>query len=205
MRPNIRTALVFLILLISCGCDSNQYQIVTGPDGVLYRFNRKTGEMSMVMEDKKVVRLSEAEKADVMGEKKDAALARPTAWKESYYPGKDLKAKVETVWRENKLCYRISLYPYKSLEKMFAKKKQDYVYSLMKPGFSVEFIDKNSFLVKEVKVNLWNMAKINGDDGNPKELVVNSQIDCSRQSYRSISGYTIAWQQLDPALIEDAK
>ncbi len=187
--------LIFLfIALLSGGCDQNQYQIVTGSDGALYRFNKKTGEMSMVMGDKKVVHLS--------GED---SLEKPINWNESRYPGKDLKVKLETVWRENKLCYRFSVYPYKSLERMFAKKKKDYVYSLMKPTFNIELVDKNSFLVKEIKINLWNMTKISGDDGaSEQELVMNSQIDCTRESYKSIGGYNIKWL-LDPDLIEDEK
>ena len=50
---------VFIIpvmIFILFGCDSNNYQIVTGPDGSLYRFNKKTGELSMVMENKKIAK-----------------------------------------------------------------------------------------------------------------------------------------------------
>lgn len=197
------SAVVFFFLILS-GCDQNQYQIVTGSDGSLYRFNKKTGELSMIMEDKKVVRLSESAKTEVVSEKEDHSLERPSDWKDSRYPGKDLKVKVETVWRENKLCYKISLYPYKSLERIFAKKQQDYVYSLMKPGFNVEFVDKNGFMIREVKINLWSMTKVNGEDGKISELVVNSQLDCSKRSYRSIGGYNIKWA-LEPDLIADEK
>ena len=71
----------------------------------------------------------------------------------------------------------------------------------MRPGFTVELMDENGFLVKEIKINLWNMTKVDGDDGVPKELVLNSQIDCTRQSYRSIGGYTIKWG-LESEMIE---
>lgn len=204
MKQAIRTSVFLFIAFFLSGCDSNQYQIVTSSDGALYRFNKKTGEMSIVMADKKVVRLLGPAKSEVINEKEDNSLEKPVNWKESRYPGKDLKAKLETVWRENKLCYRFSVYPYESLEKMFAKKKQDYVYSLMKPTFNIELVDKNSFLIKEIKINLWNMTKTNGDDGKSSELVMNSQVDCTRQSYKSIGGYNIKWL-LDPDLIEDEK
>lgn len=194
---------LFTILLFS-GCDSNQYQIVTGSDGSLYHFNRKTGELSMIMEDKKVVRLAESQKSEVIKADSENPLDKPINWKESRFPAKNLKAKLETVWRENKLCYRFSVYPYKSMEKIFARKKQDYIYSIIKPGFNIELIDKNGFLIKEIKINLWNMTKITGDDGKEKELVMNSQIDCTKQSYRSVGGYTIKWL-LDADLIEDEK
>lgn len=184
------------------GCDQNQYQIVTGSDGALYRFNKKTGELSMVMEDRKVVRLSESAKTEVVTEKEEDFLEKPSDWRESKYPGKDLKIRIETVWRENKLCYKITMYPYKSLGKIFAKKQQDYVYSLMKPGFVIEFVDKNGFMVKEVKINLWNMTKVNGKDGKISELAMNSQLDCTKKSYKSIGGYNIKWS-LEPDLIDD--
>jgi hypothetical protein len=117
---------------------------------------------------------------------------------------KNLKARLETVWRENKLCYKFSVYPYKSLEKIFAKRKQDYVYSIMKPGFDIELVDKNGFMVKSIKINLFNMTKVADESGKDRELTSNSQIDCSKQSYRSIGGYSIKWN-LDPDLIEDEK
>ncbi|MDP2928811.1 MAG: hypothetical protein Q8O01_01940 [Candidatus Omnitrophota bacterium] len=202
--------LVFLSIALSFGgCDSNQYQIVTGSDGALYRFNRKTGALSMVMEDKKVVRLAESQKSEVVKEESSASLEKPINWKESKYPGKALKAKLETIWRENKLCYKISLYPYKSLEKIFARKKQDYMYSLMKPGLIIELVDKNGFLVKEIKVNLWSMAKGDGGDStrmpeSANELILNSQMDCTKQSYRSIGGYVVKWA-LESDMIEDEK
>ena len=90
------------------------------------------------------------------------------------------------------------------MEKIFAKKKQDYIYSIMKPGFDIELVDKNGFMVKEIKINLWSMTNIADDGGKERELVTNSQIDCTRQSYRSIGGYTIKWL-LDADLIEDEK
>ena len=204
MKRSFNTAVVLATLLVLSGCDSGQYQIVTGSDGSLYRFNKKTGELSMIMEDKKVVRLSETQKPEAIKPGEENPLDKPVNWKESRFPAKNLKARLETVWRENKLCYKFSVYPYRSMEKIFAKKKQDYIYSIMKPGFNIELIDKNGFMVKEIKINLWNMTKSAGEDGKDKELAVNSQIDCTKQSYRSIGGYSIKWI-LDPDLIEDEK
>ncbi|OGW93535.1 MAG: hypothetical protein A3G36_04590 [Omnitrophica bacterium RIFCSPLOWO2_12_FULL_45_13] len=204
MKPAINILLYGITALLLFGCDSNQYQIVTGSDGALYRFNKKTGELSMVLEDKKTVRPDKAHKSAEVLAKEDDSLEKPADWKESRYPGKNLKVRLETVWRENKLCYRFSSYPYKSLEKMFEKKKQDYVYSLMKPGFTIELVDKNGFMVKEIRINIWNMTKVPGKDKDEEELVMNSQVDCTRQSYQSIGGYTVKWL-LDPDLIEDEK
>ena len=200
----IKISAALMIAVILTGCDSGQYQIVTGSDGSLYRFNKKTGELSMIMEDKKVMRLSEAQKSDVLKTAEENPLDKPVNWKESRFAAKNLKARLETVWRENKLCYKFSVYPYRSLEKIFAKKKQDYIYSVMKPGFNIELIDRNGFMVKEIKVNLWTMAKVEGDGQKEKELTINSQIDCTKQSYRSIGGYSIKWL-LDSDLIDDEK
>lgn len=202
MRFQILLSALISAVLLLYGCDSNQYQIATGPDGALYRFNKKTGSLSMIMGDKKAALPTESQKHEIIKEDHGSDLNKPIRWKESKYSGKDLKAKFEMVWRENKLCYKFSIYPYKSLEKAFAKKKQDYIYSLMRPGFTVELVDKNGFLVKEIKINLWSMTEITDDGGIPKELVFNSQIDCTKQSYRSIGGYTIKWQ-LESEMIED--
>ena len=192
------------MVLLLYGCDSGRYQIVTSSDGSLYCFNKKTGELSIIMEDKKVVRLAESQRSEAIKDRYGLSLEKPIDWRESKYPGKDLMVRFETVWRENRLCYKFTAYPYKSLEKIFAKKKQDYVYSLMKPGFTVEIVDKNGSLVKEIKISLWNMTKVNGDDGKVKELVINSQIDCTRQSYKSIGGYMIKWT-LDGDMLENDK
>jgi len=202
MRSPVKFLAILSVAALLYGCDSNQYQVVTGPDGALYRFNKKTGSLSMIMRDKNPVQQAEPQKSEIVKEERGLALDKPVSWKESKYPGKDLRAKFEMVWRENKLCYKFSVYPYKSLEKVFARKKQDYIYSLMRPGFTVELVDENGFLVKEVNINLWSMTKVDGDDGITKELVMNSQIDCTGQSYRSICGYTIKWG-LESEMIED--
>lgn len=202
MRFRVLSSAFISILLLLYGCDSNQYQIVTGPDGALYRFDKKTGSLSVIMEDKKAALPAESQKREIVKEDHGSDLNKPVRWKESKYPGKDLKAKFEMVWREDKLCYKFSVYPYRSLEKAFARKKQDYIYRLMRPGFTVELLDKDGFLVKEIKINLWNMTKVSGDDGIPKELVFNSQIDCTKRSYGSIEGYTIKWG-LESEMIED--
>jgi len=158
----------------------------------------------MIMDDKKVMRLPESKKGDVLKPGDEQPLEKPVIWAESRFPTKDLRARLETVWRENKLCYKFSVYPYKSLEKIFARKKQDYIYTIVKPGFDIVLLDKNGFMVKEIKVNLWNMTKVAGEGGKDKGLVLNSQTDCTKQSYRSIGGYSIKWQ-LDPDLIDDEK
>ena len=202
MRLSVKLTAFISTLFLLYGCDSNQYQVVNGPDGVLYRFNKKTGSLSMIMKDKSPVQSAQPQISEIMKEPNDSALDKPVSWKEAKYPGKDLKAKFEMVWRENRLCYRFFVYPYKSLEKVFARKKQDYIYSLMKPGFTVELVDKNGFLVKEIKINLWAMTKVYSDDGSVKELVMNSQIDCTGQSYRSIGGYTVKWE-LENEMIDD--
>lgn len=194
MKPLVKVLSFLFIALLLSGCDSNQYQVVTAQDGALYRFNKKTGELSIVMEGKKVAKKKEDSQF----------LEKPSDWKESRYPGKNLKVKLETVWRENKLCYRFSVMPYRSLERIFEKKKQDYVYSLMKPGFTVELIDKDGFMIKDIKITLWNMTKVPSKDGSEEELVMNSQIDCTKDSYASIGGYTVKWL-LDPDLIDDEK
>ena len=199
--------LIFLFIAISlAGCDSNQYQMVTAPDGTLYRFNKKTGELSMMMEGKKAAAPHpESKKSEVVkGPASEIDFEKPADWKESRFPAKNLKVRLETVWRENKLCYKFSVYPYKSLEKVFARKKQDYLYSIMKPGFNIELVDKNGFVIKEIKIILWNMTGLHGEDGKPKELVMNSQVECSRQSYGSIGGYNIKWL-IEPDMIEDEK
>lgn len=202
MKLTVKSLVVLSTAILLYGCDSNQYQIVTGADGALYRFNKKTGSLSIIMEDRRMASTAQPQKTEIMKEPHSPALDKPISWKESKYPGKDLKAKFEMVWRENKLCYKFSVYPYKSLEKVFIRKKQDYIYSLMRPGFTVELVDKNGFLVKEIKINLWSMTKVDGDGGIAKELVLNSQIDCTKQSYRSIGGYAIKWG-LESEMIED--
>jgi len=202
MRFPIKFLAILSVAILLYGCDSNQYQVVTGPDGALYRFNKKTGALSMLMKDKNLIPPVKPQISEAVKEPHDPVLDKPISWKESKYPGKDLKAKFEMVWREKKLCYKLSVYPYKSLEKVFARKKQDYIYSLMRPGFTVELLDKNGFLVKDIKVNLWSMNKIDNENGITKELVLNSQIECSRQSYRSIGGCTIKWA-LESEMIED--
>lgn len=202
MRPVLKALFFISFAGMLYGCDSNRYQVLTGSDGALYRFNKKTGELSILIDNKKSARFSESNKQTAMKAIDDSSFEKPTDWKEVSYPGKNLRTKLETVWRENKLCYKISVYPYQSLEKVFAKKKQDYVYSLMKPGFNIELVDKNGFLIKEIKVILWSMTSVEHD--GKEDLVLNSQVDCTKQSYESIGGYTVKWL-LDGDLIADEK
>lgn len=195
---------ILIIFSLIYGCDANQYQAVTAPDGSLYRFNKKTGEMTALSGDKKLGVLAGMSKQQIKEELAGGALEKPLDLGSQRYPGKNLKVRLETVWRENKLCYKFTVYPYKSLEKMFEKKKRDYVYSLMKPGFTLELVDKNGFMVKDIRINLWSMTKSPVKDGGEEELVMNSQVDCTKQSYKSIGGYNIKWF-LDADLVEDEK
>ena len=92
MKRSFSSAVVLVMIFVLFGCDSGQYQIITGSDGSLYRFNKKTGELSMIMEDKKVVRLSETQKADMVKSVEENPLDKPINWKESRFPAKTKKS-----------------------------------------------------------------------------------------------------------------
>ena len=52
--PIVGNAILLTIFLF--GCEQNPYQITKGEDGLIYRLNRKTGEMA-VIKDNEVVPL----------------------------------------------------------------------------------------------------------------------------------------------------
>ena len=92
MKSQIKLLTLLSMLLLLYGCDSNQYQIVTGPDGALYRFDKKTGSLSAIIKDKSLVQPAQPQKSEIIKEDHGPALDKPVSWKESRYPGKDLKA-----------------------------------------------------------------------------------------------------------------
>lgn len=205
----IRLIILFLVLnVFLSGCEynpfeQNKYQIIKNKDGKMYRFNKKTGEMMMIENDKAVpldnIESTMAEKSE------DLVLSEPVDWGEWVIPHKGLKMQLRTNWRNNSLYYQFKVFPYYLLAKMFKKSEKDYQYNLIWYGFIIKFLDKNGFIIKEIPVKLWDMERIVNKDGEEIALSLNSNDLCTKEDYFSIETYEIVWSLDDifiPNIIE---
>jgi hypothetical protein len=204
MKKLLVLFLIFLFFLSSC--EQNPYQLVKGENGTVYRLNKKTGQISIIKDDK-VIDL-ETPEAIAVKKIREKTLEELKEWGERQIPGKKLYVKLETSWRENKLLYKFTAYPYESLKAILSSKNLDYYTALQRSQqkFIIELLDKNGFVIKEIDIKLWEMTRIVDEEGNPIEMVMNSQIDCSKEIYESINDYSIKWSleiKLIPTQYED--
>ena len=182
-----------LLTLSLFGCEQNPYQIVKGENGNTYRLNKKTGEMSILKEDKLVpIKTPEQLEAMQYDEKK---LEDTINWKEIQILGKNLYVKLQTSWREGVLYYKFYVYPYSGIQYALTKPFRNYQDNLDRANqsFTIQLLDKNGFVIKAILVDLISMTEVVNALEIGCELMKSSSIECSKETYESIGNYNIQY------------
>lgn len=181
---------ILLLVTSLLGCGQERYKITEGKDGKAYRLDKKTGEMVLI-EDNKIIPLEtvESKRAKRTHEK---ILENPIEWGEVQIPGHNLKVKLKTSWRESKLYYEFTVFPYSSLERIYNKKESDPYYGV-DYGFTIGLVDKNSFVIIKIPISLWIMDKFVNESGEISGLLINSNIGLSKDEYEAMATYSPGW------------
>jgi len=202
--------------------------LMEGADGVIYRLNKRTGQVAIINGDTiKPLRVSakyrkkkEAETKAVAGGSADnlkTASASPPeervkktmplemkVWSEQQFRGKNLKVRFKSAWADGILHYELDAYPYSSLEKMIKKKQSDVYYQRKWHGFVVKLLDEEGVIVRVIPVKLWDMAKTLDNQGRFSSLVKKDDIELPEDEFIRITSYSLDWK-LDCLLIPDYK
>ncbi len=181
--------IIGLVAVLLVGCDSKQHwELVTTKDGLVYRINKETGEVSFVM-GTQITKLDE-----FRGPKTD-----PT--KESYlrdWPVQtvkslgDISLNLKTTWRDGKLHYILTVSPISSLQKV-----RDTLYS--DAVFNLGFYDADNFQLFTLPVKLREMIRVLDDAGKPQSFQATGAMQCSVEDYRMIAAPSIGWAGFPPA------
>ncbi|MFH2137467.1 MAG: hypothetical protein ABII88_03025 [Candidatus Omnitrophota bacterium] len=195
---NIKTIFIFctIISFFLAGCDNlpfmpDKFQMIKGPDGAIYKLNKKTGEITVIKSGSFVAEDLSVNQTDAPGDGSDddsgyasldtsemiaIELANPREWTERQINGKNLKAKLTTYWKEGNFYYHFTVAPYASLKKMMERKEKDVYYRLRKHGFIIKFIDGNEFVIKELTLLLTDMDKVLDQKDNTIALETNESV-----------------------------
>jgi hypothetical protein len=173
-----------MLSLLLVGCDQKpKWSLVTTKDGLVYRINNETGDVSLVA-GAQITRLDE-----FRGSKTDAA-------KKSYvkeWPAQTIKSlggislRLKTTWRDGKLQYILSALPI-SPQLQSARET-----SYSKARFDVQFYDADGFQLLSVPVDLLEMRRIVDAEGKPESLSDRGSTPCSAETYDVLANSTIGW------------
>lgn len=188
MNPFGRTVnilIVFTLFLLGCG-ESNRYEMTKDANGRTVRLDKKTGEVA-VIENNQIAVLKNHKEVEQEA-KKTSLLEAPKVWPVFDVPQLGgLKAILTTVWRDDRLAYRFSVYPFtKKLETQLKKPFSTF-------GLKIGLYDDNGFKVTEIILPIVRLSQNVDDKGEVLGLSANDGIPLSSSSYTQISTWNIMW------------
>ena len=182
--------IIGLVAALLVGCDAKpHWELVTTKDGLVYRINKDTGEVSLVA-------LAQITKLDEFrGPKTD-----PT--KKSYlrdWPAQSVKSlgdislRLKTTWRDGRLHYILTVSPISSqLQKARATSYSDAV-------FNLGFYDADGFQLFTLPVKVSEMIQVVDDAGKPQSFRATGEMQCSADDYEVIAAPSVGWAGFPPA------
>jgi hypothetical protein len=175
-----------VLLLTLMGCerkDPQPYELVNAGNGLLYRVNKSSGEVSVIA-GSQLTKLEEWT-GPKKEEPKKSYVANWLAQTNSALG--NLVLELKTNWREGKMYYILRLSPYAGRIEAELKK------SPMTARFDLNFYDSEGFQVLTIPVQLAETSRTVDSDGKFSSVRVNSTVQCSAEMYESIKGWLASW------------
>ena len=173
--------------MLLAGCDSKQsaesWDLVTASNGLVYRINKKTGEVSLVA-GAQVTRLDELREQKKEGAKKSFLKEWPV---QSVKHLGDLSLRLKTTWRDGKLHYILTVSPYSSQ----IQKQRDASFS--EARFIINFYDTDGFELFDLPVKISEMTEVVDDTGKTGSMQANGSAICSVDTYEALGASGIGW------------
>jgi len=173
------------ILLIGCGSKQSveTWDLVTTSNGLVYRINKKTGEVSLVA-GAQVTKLDELSEQKKEGAKKSYLRNWPA---QSVKHLGDLSLRLKTTWRDGKLHYILTVSPYSS---QIQKQRET---SFSEARFIINFYDSDGFELFSLPVKLSEMTGVVDDTGKIGSMQANGSVVCSVDTYEALGDSGIGW------------
>lgn len=172
--------------LFFVGCDSKEqesWDLTTASNGLVYRINKKTGEVSLVA-GAQITKLDEFRGPKTEAAKKSYVRDWPVQTVKSLG---EISLRLKTTWREGKLHYILSVTPISSQ----LQKERDTAFS--QALFNMNFYDGDGFELFSVPVKIQEMTQVVDDAGKPSSFRATGSASCSVESYESLGVSSIGW------------
>ena len=152
MKTSYCIAIGTLSILLA-GCDSEQsaenWDLATAPNGVVYRINKKTGDVSLI-DGTQITKLGVLKDQKTDEEKKSHLIEYPP------YPVDSLGGitfKLKTKWRDGKIHYILSVTPYTP---QIQREREN---PLSSSQFHINFYDTDGFKLLSLPVKIFDMTQ----------------------------------------------
>jgi len=186
MRTSCCIAIGALSILLA-GCDSKQsaesWDLVTASNGLVYRINKKTGDVSLVV-GAQITKLDEFKGQKTDGGKKSYVRDWPV---QSVKSLGEISLRLKTTWRDGKLHYILSVSPYSS---QIQKERER---SFSGAQFIINFFDTDGFELFSLPVKISEMTAVVDDAGKTDSMRATSSAACSVETYESLGVCSIGW------------
>ena len=173
--------------ILLAGCDSKQsaesWDLVTASNGLVYRINKKTGDVSLVV-GAQITKLDEFKGQKTDGGKKSYVRDWPV---QSVKSLGEISLRLKTTWRDGKLHYILSVSPYSS---QIQKERER---SFSGAQFIINFYDTDGFELFSLPVKISEMTGVVDDAGKTDSMRATSSAACSVETYESLGICSIGW------------
>jgi hypothetical protein len=176
-----------LSVLLVC-CDSKvsteTWDLVTSSNGLVYRINKMTGEVSLVA-GAQVTRLDELRDQKSGTGKKFYTRDWPAQTLKSLG---DISLRLKTTWRDGKLHYILSVSPYSSQ----LQKARETAFSGAR--FHLDFHDEHGFEWFALPIKISEMSEEIDDAGKAQSMRATGSTACSVETYEALAVSKIGWE-----------
>ena len=170
--------------MLLVGCDAKEsWDLVTASNGLVYRINKKTGEVSLVA-GAQVTRLDEFRDQKSGSGKKSYVRDWPAQTVKSLG---DISLRLKTTWRDGKLHYILSVSPYSSQ----LQKARETAFSGAR--FNVDFNDEHGFELFTLPIKISEMSEVVDDAGKAQSMRATGSTACSVETYEALAVSGIGW------------
>lgn len=205
----------FALLLIAVfavtlsGCEKKErYAIEQGKDGRVYRLDRQTGEMAVVVGEKLIgMNTPERQKNEKQSE---SALAQEKNWPDENIPEPyNLNCKLKTSWREGRMYYIFSVYPMKKAPASTEGKQietpdpvsgdwewRDQYIGNLSNHITINMADKGGFKLAEISLPFYSLIRTVDDKGKPSHIQNEGNVPCTSDTYKDLNSWSMQWNLL---------
>jgi hypothetical protein len=183
----ISIVLVALVVdvFLAAACNSDRYQLSQDKDGRTVRLDKRTGKIAVVVGDR-LVSLKTAEQQESQDQQRralDQVLAQPKPWRSQPFQVIGVReATLVTAWRDGTIYYQLDLQP---IPKGYLETVSPTLFLLLQDG--------SGFEVVKVALGRNDLSNIVDDEGKSIKLSANSSVACSKDTYESLSSWTLHW------------
>ena len=175
------------ILLVACDSkeSTENWGLVASSNGLVYRINKTTGGVSLIAGEQgtELVELNERNRDDA---KKNYLKDWPVQIIE---PLGDITVSLKTTWRDGKLHYQLSAYPYRSALKKAREEKS----ILADAAFVIVLFDRDGFELESIPVRISAMSGIVDDSGKISAMRATGSRVCSVDTYDALGSAAVQW------------